>query len=99
MWKNFHSKGKDVDKNGEEHPGKESISMVYYNSFSLYQQASLMSHVARHRLPTSGEKGRKATTNRKVRKDKGQPKKAIAAILSGQLVTNSESKVIMRSLE
>ncbi|XP_046453052.1 transcription factor IIIA-like isoform X2 [Daphnia pulex] len=63
------------------------------------QKASLKSHVARHRLPASGEKIRNAPTNRKVRSDKGQPKKAIAAILSGQPVTNSESKIIMRSLE
>lgn len=58
-----------------------------------------MSHVKRHRLPTSEQESGNTQTTRKVRSDKGHPKKAIAAILSGQQVTNLESKIIMRSLE
>ncbi|XP_057374890.1 transcription factor IIIA-like [Daphnia carinata] len=66
------------------------------------RKASLVSHAARHKLPTAGTKSEDTRITRrsqKVRSDKGQPKKAMASILSGQKISNSESKLIMRSLE
>lgn len=71
-------------------------------NFKYVKQASLKSHEARHKLPSSQEeKPKKIATpkSRKIRCDRGQPKKAIAAILSGHPVSKEESKKIMRSLD
>ena len=55
-----------------------------------------MSHAKRHKLPAKLEKEKKLAS-RKPRSDQGQPKKAVATILSGYSVSNEENKRIMRS--
>ena len=55
-----------------------------------------MSHAERHKLPAKLEKEKKLAS-RKPRSDQGQPKKAVATILSGYSVSNEENKRIMRS--
>ena len=68
----------------------------------LIKQASLKSHSSRHKIPDSQKKEKprnSSAKSRKTRCDRGKPKKAIAAILSGYPVSNEESKQIMRNMD
>ena len=65
-------------------------------------QASLKNHMKTHRASSPKvvtERKERVKRNSKPRKDKGKPKKAIAAILSGHPITYEENHNIMRSLE